>query len=249
MPSKQNNYTDPDLRQEVKEEVQAGGKGGKPGQWSARKAQLTASEYKARGGDYTTSKDQKAPQQKNLDKWTGEEWQTKEGSGHAKQDDGTEKRYLPKKAWEGMSEKEKEETEAKKVEGSREGKQFVGNTETAKRKRGEVSREGDKKDTKGKGRGKAKGKEKQREDDDKEGEGDEEGQDEMDEREDEGVDDEDQGDKGDENEEEEEEEEEQNDEEEEEDEDKGDGEATTKEPEAADTPQSEQPGKKRRKKD
>jgi hypothetical protein len=37
MPSKQNNYTDPDLRQEVKEEVQAGDKGGKPGQWSARK--------------------------------------------------------------------------------------------------------------------------------------------------------------------------------------------------------------------
>ncbi|KAL3483480.1 hypothetical protein BJX62DRAFT_249438 [Aspergillus germanicus] len=264
MPSKQNNYTDPDLRQEVKEEVQAGDKGGKPGQWSARKAQLTASEYKARGGDYTTSKDEKAPQQKNLDKWTGEEWQTKEGSGHAKQDDGTEKRYLPKKAWEGMSEEEKEETEKKKVEGSKEGKQFVGNTEAAKRKRGEVSKEGDKKDTKGeggaerKGKGKDKGKGKQKEDAEKEGEEDEEDQDEMDEQEDEGVD-EDQGEEGDEN---EEEEEEQDDEEEEEvaddndqenegeeDEDEGEDEPATKESEAADTPQSDQPDTKRRKKD
>ncbi|KAL2785817.1 hypothetical protein BJX66DRAFT_342722 [Aspergillus keveii] len=264
MPSKQNNYTDPDLRQEVKEEVQAGDKGGKPGQWSARKAQLTASEYKARGGDYTTSKDEKAPQQKNLDKWTDEEWQTKEGSGHAKQDDGTEKRYLPKKAWEGMSEEEKEETEQKKVEGSKEGKQFVGNTEAAKRKRGEVSKEGDKKaDEKGegKGKGKAKGKGKQKEEDaDNEGEEDEEDQDEMDEQEDEGVDNEDQGEEADENEEEEEEQDDEEEEEDvaddndeenegEEDEDEGGYEPKTKESEAGDTPQSEQPDTKRRKKD
>lgn len=62
--------------------------------------------------------------------------QTKEGSGHAKKEDGTERRYLPKKAWERMSEKEKEETERKKVEGSREGKQFVGNTPKVGRAQG-----------------------------------------------------------------------------------------------------------------
>lgn len=50
---------------------------------------------------------------------TKEEWQTKEGIGHAKQEDGTEKRYLPKKAWEQMSEKEKQETDEKKQEESR----------------------------------------------------------------------------------------------------------------------------------
>lgn len=55
--------------------------------------------------------------------------QTKEGSGHAKKEDGTEKRYLPKKAWEQMSEKEKEETDQKKQEGSKEGKQHVANTQ------------------------------------------------------------------------------------------------------------------------
>lgn len=49
MPPKEK-YTDPDLRDQVKEEVHQGDKGGAPGQWSARKAQMMASEYKKRGG-------------------------------------------------------------------------------------------------------------------------------------------------------------------------------------------------------
>ncbi|KAL4997410.1 hypothetical protein BDV10DRAFT_186205 [Aspergillus recurvatus] len=154
MPQKAKNYTDPELREQVKNEVQQGDKGGKPGQWSARKAQMTASEYKARGGDYTTSKDEKKPEQKNLDKWTDEEWQTEAGSGTAKQGDGTRKRYLPKKAWEELDEGEKEATEGKKKQGSKAGKQFVANTGEAKRKRGQVSREGDKKGKKKAGRAK-----------------------------------------------------------------------------------------------
>lgn len=77
--------------------------------------------------------------QKNLSNWTNEEWQTKEGSGHAKQSDGTQKRYLPKKAWEQMNEDEKQETDEKKVEeGKEEGKQFVGNTGRAKGARKEA---------------------------------------------------------------------------------------------------------------
>ena len=47
--------------------------------------------------------------------------------------DGTTKRYLPKKAWASMSEKERAATDAKKRAGSRKGKQFVPNTETAKK--------------------------------------------------------------------------------------------------------------------
>lgn len=47
--------------------------------------------------------------------------------------DGTTKRYLPKKAWASMSEEERAETDAKKRAGSRKGKQFVPNTETAKK--------------------------------------------------------------------------------------------------------------------
>lgn len=64
---------------------------------------MMASEYKKRGGSYTTDKETgQDKSQKHLNEWTNEEWQTKEGSGTAKQDDenGTRKRYLPKKAWE-----------------------------------------------------------------------------------------------------------------------------------------------------
>ena len=102
-------------------------------------AQMMASEYKKRGGGYNTSKEDKDEPQKHLDEWTKEEWQTKEGSGTARQDDDSRKRYLPKKAWEGMNEEEKDETEDKKVEGSKEGKQFVGNTGTAKEARKRVT--------------------------------------------------------------------------------------------------------------
>ena len=44
MPPKEK-YTDPKLRDEVKEEIHNGDKGGAPGQWSARKAQMMAAEY------------------------------------------------------------------------------------------------------------------------------------------------------------------------------------------------------------
>jgi hypothetical protein len=46
------NYTNPSLRKRLFEEIKAGSKGGKPGQWSARKAQLLAKAYKAAGGGY-----------------------------------------------------------------------------------------------------------------------------------------------------------------------------------------------------
>ena len=46
------NYTKPALRKRIFNAVKAGGKGGAPGQWSARKAQLTAARYKKAGGGY-----------------------------------------------------------------------------------------------------------------------------------------------------------------------------------------------------
>lgn len=46
------NYTKPAMRKALFEKIKAGGKGGKPGQWSARKAQMLAKEYKAKGGGY-----------------------------------------------------------------------------------------------------------------------------------------------------------------------------------------------------
>ena len=50
--NKAGNYTKPTLRKRLFEEIKAGGKGGSPGQWSARKAQMLARQYKAEGGGY-----------------------------------------------------------------------------------------------------------------------------------------------------------------------------------------------------
>ena len=50
--NKAGNYTKPTMRKRIFERIKAGSKGGKPGQWSARKAQMLAKQYKAKGGGY-----------------------------------------------------------------------------------------------------------------------------------------------------------------------------------------------------
>jgi len=68
-------YTKPEVRERIKNRVMKGTKGGKAGQWSARKAQLVASEYKKAGGGYKGGEGKK---QKSLKKWGKEDWQTKD---------------------------------------------------------------------------------------------------------------------------------------------------------------------------
>ena len=46
------NYTKPTMRKRLFEKIKAGSKGGRSGQWSARKAQMLAKQYKAKGGGY-----------------------------------------------------------------------------------------------------------------------------------------------------------------------------------------------------
>ena len=50
--NKAGNYTKPTMRKAIFNRIKAGSKGGKPGQWSARKAQMTALAYKKAGGGY-----------------------------------------------------------------------------------------------------------------------------------------------------------------------------------------------------
>ena len=50
--NKAGNYTKPGMRKTLFNSIKAGGKGGNPGQWSARKAQMLAKQYKAKGGGY-----------------------------------------------------------------------------------------------------------------------------------------------------------------------------------------------------
>lgn len=46
------NYTKPGMRKQLFESIKSGSKGGDGGQWSARKAQMLAKMYKAKGGGY-----------------------------------------------------------------------------------------------------------------------------------------------------------------------------------------------------
>ncbi len=108
--------TDPDLWETVKAEITAGAKGGKKGQWSARKAQMAVAEYQKRGGGYEGSKDD----DNSLHQWSEEDWGTRSG---AKSEESGE-RYLPKKAREALSDKEYARTSAKKRADTRNGRVF-----------------------------------------------------------------------------------------------------------------------------
>ena len=50
--NKAGNYTKPGMRKRLFERIKKGSKGGRAGQWSARKAQMLAREYKKKGGGY-----------------------------------------------------------------------------------------------------------------------------------------------------------------------------------------------------
>lgn len=122
-------YTKPELRRQLKEEIKESDKGGKPGQWSARKSQLLVQEYEKQGGGYKQDKKDDAAQ--SLEEWSEQDWQTQQGEP-ARQD-GKTKRYLPKKVWEKLSKSEKQEAERIKQEASKEGKQYVEWTPAIKR--------------------------------------------------------------------------------------------------------------------
>jgi hypothetical protein len=121
-------YTNPSLRNKIKNQVMASSQGGRPGQWSARKAQLVAQKYKKAGGGYSGAK---TAAQSNLTKWTKEKWKTSDGKEAIRKDKTT--RYLPERAWANLSAAEKAATNKKKIEASKRGKQFVANTKTAQR--------------------------------------------------------------------------------------------------------------------
>jgi hypothetical protein len=109
--------TDPELWEAVKREVTAGSKGGLPGQWSARKAQLAVLLYKQRGGGYWG---EKSPTN-SLAKWTREKWRTKSGRPSLE----TGERYLPSRAIAALTDAEYRATTRAKREGMRKGQQFV----------------------------------------------------------------------------------------------------------------------------
>ena len=132
--------TDPKLWDKVKTQVTKSNKGGKPGQWSARKAQMATAEYKKEGGGYAGQK----AADNHLRQWTEEEWGTKSGAASGK----TGERYLPKKARESLTDKEYAASTAKKRADTRKGRQFSKQPKaaaaafSAARKTGEAAKTG-----------------------------------------------------------------------------------------------------------
>jgi hypothetical protein len=116
---------DPTKWKRVVASVKAGTKGGDPGEWSARKAQLATQQYKASGGSYVGPK--KADN--SLSKWTEQKWRTSDG----KPSEG-KKRYLPDKAWGSLTKSEVASTNRAKAAGNKAGKQFVAQPRTVAQK-------------------------------------------------------------------------------------------------------------------
>ena len=108
--------TDPELWETVKRGVMQGVKGGKPGQWSARKAQLAVAEYKKRGGGYVGPKSA----DNHLSEWTREEWGTKSGRRSGE----TGERYLPREAREKLTDADYQRTTRAKRADTAQGRQF-----------------------------------------------------------------------------------------------------------------------------
>jgi hypothetical protein len=117
--------TNPTKWKKIVAEVKASSKGGDPGEWSARKAQLAVQKYKGSGGGYVGAKSS----ENSLSKWTKQKWRTSDGSPSKGM-----KRYLPDKAWSALSSGEKAATNAAKSRGNAKGKQFVAQPKTVAKK-------------------------------------------------------------------------------------------------------------------
>ncbi|SDY65488.1 DUF5872 domain-containing protein [Citreimonas salinaria] len=125
--------TDPKLWEKVKEEITASSKGGRKGQWSARKAQMAVQEYKRRGGGYAD--DGPDQEETHLHEWTEEEWGTK--SGEESLESG--ERYLPKEVRLLLTEDEYDRSTQRKKGTSG---QFSGQPEDVKRKAAKIRKSG-----------------------------------------------------------------------------------------------------------
>ena len=129
--------SDPELWETVKDEFMQSDKGGDPGQWSARKAQLAVQEYKKRGGSYEDD----GPDQEDTDlnTWTEEDWGTKSGTESGESGE----RYLPKKVRMLLTEDEYARSTQKKKDGDQ---QFVDQPDDVKDKVSYIKENGPTKD-------------------------------------------------------------------------------------------------------
>lgn len=111
---------DPIKWKRIVSRVKAGSKGGRPGQWSARKAQMAVAQYKSSGGGYVGGKSS----DNSLRKWGREDWGTKSGKNSIQGKEATGERYLPQSKRDHMTKEEYKKTSDKKRRDTKKGKQF-----------------------------------------------------------------------------------------------------------------------------
>lgn len=126
--------TDTNLWEMVKRRITQGSRGGRAGQWSARKAQLATREYRRERGGYVGPK----ADDNSLTQWTKQDWGTRSGRRSV---DSSE-RYLPKKARQALSKAEYDRTTAKKRGDTEAGHQFSGQPKDVARKAARYRRSG-----------------------------------------------------------------------------------------------------------
>ena len=98
--------------------VKSGGKSGRPGQWSARKAQLATARYKKAGGGYRG----KQSSSNKLTKWSKQKWDYV-SKGDKKKPKSKRGRYLPESVRKSLSSSEKSATNRRKKAATAKGKQ------------------------------------------------------------------------------------------------------------------------------
>lgn len=117
-------------REQAKNRIKAGSKGGPAGVWSARKAQLLGTYCKKHG----CSLDRNSKAAKSMKKWQDEKWTTSDGSPSRKEGRKSVKRYRPASVWKKLDKKEKASLNRSKTAGDKKGKAIVSLPKKLKKK-------------------------------------------------------------------------------------------------------------------
>ena len=129
MATKSASKTKPALWKRIVSSVKSGSKGGRSGQWSARKAQIATARYKKAGGGYKGKKSSS----NSLSKWSKQKWDYV-SKGDKKKPRKKRGRYLPESVRKSLTKSQKASTNKKKRAASKAGKQRAKYSKTVARK-------------------------------------------------------------------------------------------------------------------
>ena len=118
MDTKVSKKTNEKMWKRIVASVKSGSAGGRPGQWSARKAQIATKRYKKAGGGYKGAKSSS----NSLSKWSKQKWDYV-SKGDKKKPRKKRGRYLPESVRKSLSPSQKAATNRKKRAASKAGKQ------------------------------------------------------------------------------------------------------------------------------